>query len=220
MGSLMIRNIASMFGAIVISVAVFASVVQAYPPTDQLGYFAASGAAQIQSGAGSVSSGLGNTDLTVTILQIVKVLMFVVGIVAVVVIIYAGLQYILATGDQAKITKAKDTIIYAVVGLVVAILAYAIVNFVVGGVTGTASGGGGSSGGVGSSPETCSDLGSQYQRWDSDSKCHNMDSICAEVSMIYDSDSGDCIARDGYVAATEPVRSACTMPEPDIMTCN
>ena len=55
----------------------------------------------------------------------------VVGILAVVMIIIGGIQYTTSGGDQAAVTKAKNTILYGIVGLVIAILAYAIVNFVI-----------------------------------------------------------------------------------------
>ena len=53
-----------------------------------------------------------------------------VGIASVVVIVLGGLQYIMSTGDPGKISKAKDTILYAVIGVVVAVLAQAIVVYV------------------------------------------------------------------------------------------
>lgn len=56
------------------------------------------------------------------------------GAIAVLIITIAALQYVLSGGDSAKIAKAKDTIIYALVGLVVAVAAYAIVRFVLKGV--------------------------------------------------------------------------------------
>jgi len=52
------------------------------------------------------------------------------GIVAVVAIIFGGIRYVGSNGDSSQITGAKNTILYAVIGLIVAILAYAIVNFV------------------------------------------------------------------------------------------
>ena len=55
----------------------------------------------------------------------------VLGLLAVIVIIYGGFMYTTSAGDASKIKKAKDTIMYGVVGLVIALLAYAIVNFVV-----------------------------------------------------------------------------------------
>ena len=55
-----------------------------------------------------------------------------VGIIAVIVIIIGGVNYMLSQGDPNKIKKAKDTILYGVIGLVVVLLAFAIVNFVLG----------------------------------------------------------------------------------------
>lgn len=62
--------------------------------------------------------------------RILNTLIFVIGAVAVLLIIIGGLRYVLSAGDQASITGAKNTILYAVVGLAVAILSGAIVNFV------------------------------------------------------------------------------------------
>jgi high-affinity Fe2+/Pb2+ permease len=54
-------------------------------------------------------------------------------------IIFGGIRYTTSTGDKTRVDNAKNTIIYAVVGLVVAIVAYALVNWVFGAVTGTGS---------------------------------------------------------------------------------
>lgn len=62
--------------------------------------------------------------------KIVNILLFLIGVLSVVMLIYGGIQYVLSTGDSGKVTNAKNTILYAVVGLIVAILSYAIVNFV------------------------------------------------------------------------------------------
>ena len=61
-----------------------------------------------------------------------NVVYFVAGVVAVVAIILAGFKYATAAGDSAAIAKAKNTILYAVIGLVVIILAFAITWFVIG----------------------------------------------------------------------------------------
>ncbi len=61
---------------------------------------------------------------------IINVALGVLGLVAVVMIIMGGLNYTTSAGDAAKVKKAKDTITYGVIGLVVALLAFAIVNFV------------------------------------------------------------------------------------------
>lgn len=52
------------------------------------------------------------------------------GAVAVIMVVIGGFQYVLSNGDPQRAAKAKNTIIYAIVGLVVAISAFTIVNFV------------------------------------------------------------------------------------------
>lgn len=63
--------------------------------------------------------------------DIVNILLFVLGAIAVIIIVIGGLRYVLSSGDAGAIKGAKDTILYAIVGLIVALLAYAIVNFVI-----------------------------------------------------------------------------------------
>ena len=70
-----------------------------------------------------------------TILQIIQVVIGVLGIVTVAIIILGGVQYVTSVGDSQKVKKAKDTILYGVIGLVIAILAFAIVNFVASSLT-------------------------------------------------------------------------------------
>lgn len=69
-------------------------------------------------------------DLMSRVKTIINVVLGVVGVVAVVIIIVAGVYFILSQGDAAKITRARNTILYGVVGLLIALLAFAIVNFV------------------------------------------------------------------------------------------
>lgn len=54
------------------------------------------------------------------------------GLMAVVMIIIGGLMYILSDGNAQKITRAKDIILYGVVGLVIVLVAFVITNFVIG----------------------------------------------------------------------------------------
>ena len=54
----------------------------------------------------------------------------IIGIVAVIMIILGGFTMMTSSGDPGKVKKGKDTILYGVIGLVVALLAFAIVNFV------------------------------------------------------------------------------------------
>jgi hypothetical protein len=62
--------------------------------------------------------------------SIINILLFIIGAIAVIMIIIGGIRYTTSNGDQAQVTSAKNTILYAIVGLVVAIMAFAIVNFV------------------------------------------------------------------------------------------
>lgn len=66
-----------------------------------------------------------------TVNNIINVLLGLMGILAVAVIIYGGFQFATSSGDAGKVKTAKDTILYGVIGLIVAMLAFAIVNFVV-----------------------------------------------------------------------------------------
>ncbi len=63
---------------------------------------------------------------------VVNILLFIIGTLSVIMIILGGIRYVISQGDSTQITNAKNTILYAVIGLIVALLAYAIVNFVVG----------------------------------------------------------------------------------------
>lgn len=67
-----------------------------------------------------------------TVKNIINAVLYVVGILAVVMVIIGGVKYTTSGGDSAAVTSAKNTILYGIIGLVIAILAYAIVNFVVG----------------------------------------------------------------------------------------
>ncbi len=82
-------------------------------------------------GEADPDNGQGAT-LDATVKNIINAVLYVVGILAVVMVIIGGVQYTTSGGDSAAVTKAKNTILYGIVGLVIAILAYAIVNFVVG----------------------------------------------------------------------------------------
>lgn len=62
--------------------------------------------------------------------RITNTVLYIVGVISVIMLVWGGLRYILSGGDSKKITDAKNTILYAIIGLVIAVLAYAIVNFV------------------------------------------------------------------------------------------
>lgn len=76
----------------------------------------------------------GNSALNI-VSTIVSILSLIVGVAAVIMIIIAGLKYITAAGDSNGLSSAKNTLIYALVGLVVASLAQFLVHFVFNRVT-------------------------------------------------------------------------------------
>ena len=77
-------------------------------------------------------SDAGTTTLEDNVKNTINVILYITGIAAVIMIVIGGMRYVLSGGDSSATKGAKDTILYAVVGLIVAIIAFAIVNFVVG----------------------------------------------------------------------------------------
>jgi len=81
----------------------------------------------------------GNTGVFSTITD---VLLYVLGAISVIMIIIGGLRYVISGGNSANVTAAKNTILYAIVGIIIAILSYAIINFVLASFTGDGGSGG------------------------------------------------------------------------------
>jgi Type IV secretion system pilin len=82
-----------------------------------------------KSGVNKINDG-NTTNLPQFIKSIINILLFVIGIIAVLMIIIGGIRYVVSGGDSSAVTGAKNTILYSIVGLVVALMAFAIVNFV------------------------------------------------------------------------------------------
>ncbi|MFZ2125999.1 MAG: hypothetical protein WAV04_00620 [Candidatus Microsaccharimonas sp.] len=110
----------ALFALLVIVLASVALSVDASAFSIQEGVNAARGTNQPADlfGAGGVITILTNT------------LLFIVGALSVVMIIIGGLRYVVSGGNSTAVTAAKNTILYAVVGLVIAFLAFAAINFV------------------------------------------------------------------------------------------
>ena len=88
---------------------------------------------QVLQGSGQVGQGTdcSGTSIAKLTSSIVRILSTIVGIAAVIVIIIAGLKYITSGGDASKVASAKTTLIYALVGLVIVVLAQFIIRFTV-----------------------------------------------------------------------------------------
>jgi hypothetical protein len=85
---------------------------------------------QVLKGIGQTGSECDDRGVENAIKTVVNILSIIVGVVAVIVVIYSGLKYITSGGDSGKIGNAKNTLIYALVGLIVAALAQVLVHFV------------------------------------------------------------------------------------------
>jgi len=70
------------------------------------------------------------TKLNDIVKLVINIFSLIVGVIAVIMIIVGGIMYATSAGDAGRVKTAKDTILYAVIGIVVAVLAYSIVNFV------------------------------------------------------------------------------------------
>ena len=79
-------------------------------------------------GVSALNGTPGNVGSIIT--SITNILFWIVGVASVIAIIIGAIQYITSAGDPGRTKTAKDTLMYAVIGLIVAILAFAIVNFV------------------------------------------------------------------------------------------
>ena len=99
----------------------------------------------ICNGVGAATGGSGceaGTDapnLGTIAARIVNFLSIIVGVVAVIMIIIGGFRYITSGGESGNVSGAKNTLIYAIVGLIIVALAQFIVHFVINGVTSTTS---------------------------------------------------------------------------------
>ena len=83
--------------------------------------------ANCSQGTGQTSTLFGTGGIFTTI---TNVLLYVIGAISVIMLIIGGIRYVVSGGDSGAVTSAKNTIMYAIIGIIVALLAYALVNFV------------------------------------------------------------------------------------------
>ncbi len=75
-----------------------------------------------------------NSGFNQTVQNIVNILTIVAGGIAVIMVVVGGVRYVVSVGDQNAVQGAKNTILYAVIGLIIVVLAYTIVSFVLGNI--------------------------------------------------------------------------------------
>lgn len=108
--------------------AVFAPVARAATAQDQI-------LSGIDEACADSSCSTDDNTIDNTVVAVINIVSGVVGVISVIMVIIGGLKYTSSQGDSSGISSAKNTIIYAVVGLVIVVLAQVIVRFVVGRVT-------------------------------------------------------------------------------------
>ncbi len=74
-------------------------------------------------------SNLVNGDSSI-VRRAINIMLFGVGVLSVVMLIFGGFRYVISGGKKESVTNAKNTILYAIIGLLVAVFAYAIINFI------------------------------------------------------------------------------------------
>lgn len=92
---------------------------------------------EINSGCEKLDEGGGLGQFNRLIKRIINLLSVIVGVVAVIMIIVGGLRYITSGGSDTSVTGAKNTILYAIIGLIIVALAQVLVRFVLRQVTQT-----------------------------------------------------------------------------------
>lgn len=125
---------------ILLTIALLAGVVGVFAPSATVGAINVFDSTEANKACSSANANSSVCDaskkdkLSSFIGTIVNILLYILGAVAVIMMIIGGFMYAVSGGDLSAVTKAKNTILYAVVGLVVAVMAYAIVHFVIGAV--------------------------------------------------------------------------------------
>lgn len=119
------------------SLALGIAIFVAFLPVSTFAQSSAQNGAEAALGTGVPTQLFGTGGIVTTITNL---LLFIAGALAVIMIIIGGLRYATSGGNASAVTAAKNTILYAIVGLIVAFLAFAAVNFILGTFAGGGSG--------------------------------------------------------------------------------
>lgn len=122
------KRFIQILSAAAVSVGAMALVATPLPQAEA----ACSGANCVRQGANKANTGGGNVStLDQGIRTVTNILLFLIGAISVIMIVIGGIKYTTSNGNADQTKSAKNTILYAIIGLVVAILAYALVDFVI-----------------------------------------------------------------------------------------
>lgn len=104
-------------------------------------------------------TGLGTQDIRISIMKIVRVILGLVGIIAIIITLYGGWVWMTSSGNPEKIDRAKRVLRNALIGVIIILSAFSIVSFIIGSLESALDGGGGGGGGPPPACENCSNLG-------------------------------------------------------------
>ena len=121
-----------------LSLFVLPSLVFAAPPASST-TFTPIGTSDLGIGYGT-AVGLTTQDIRITIASIIRDALGLLGIVAVVIILYGGMLWMIARGDDKQVEKAKNLMIQGVIGLAIILAAFAIATFVINSLIGATGG--------------------------------------------------------------------------------
>jgi len=102
----------------------------AFAAPDTINAGLCTGVTNATGGTGGCTSTDGTASLKTLASKIINIFSILVGIIAVVMVIFGGFKYITSGGDSGNVTGAKNTLIYAIIGLLVVALSQFIVHFV------------------------------------------------------------------------------------------
>ncbi len=129
----MLKKLKSLTITLAVAFAAFAPAVAlpsvAFAAADIQGNLCSGANVDVTGGSKSCPTS-GATGLNALLVKVVNIFSAIVGVIAVIMIIVGGLKYITSGGDSGNVSTAKNTIIYAIVGLVIVALAQIIVRFV------------------------------------------------------------------------------------------
>lgn len=94
-------------------------------------YAGASIKSEINKGVNATGTKEDGKSMDNVVKTVINVMLYIIGALAVIMLVFGGIRYVTSGGNSTQVTAAKNTILYAVVGLIIAIFAYAIVNFVI-----------------------------------------------------------------------------------------
>lgn len=112
--------------AVLVAGFLLAGAIAALPPS----IVSAQTPDQVRDGVDSIGGG-GGPSLEITIETLINTFLMLIGALAVIMIIYGGFRYVTSAGEASAVSSAKNIILYAVVGLIIAASAYAISDFVI-----------------------------------------------------------------------------------------